>query len=58
MMNVIIVTHIMRPERLRLLVPATAPAIEANTIGTTMQNIMRIKIVPKKAILPAKVGYK
>ena len=56
MTKVTTVTHIIRPERARSLVPATAPAIDAKTIGTTIQNIMRMKIVPRNAILDENSG--
>ena len=56
MTNVTTVTHIIRPERARSLVFATAPAIDAKTIGTTMQNIRRMKIVPRNAMFEEKSG--
>ena len=44
------------PARLREPMLATDPAMEANTSGTTTQNIMLMKILPRNAMLPAKAG--
>ena len=44
------------PARLRLFILATAPAIEENTSGTTMQNIMLINTVPSGLIAVAADG--
>ena len=41
------VTPMILPARLRLSMLATAPAMEANTRGTTMQNIMLMNTVPR-----------
>ena len=56
--NVITVTHMIFPERARSFVLAIAPAIDPNTIGTTMQNMRRMKIVPKNAMFDEKPGQK
>ena len=41
------VTPIILPARLRLFILATALEMDANTKGTTMQNIMLMNTVPK-----------
>ena len=43
------------PARLRLFMVAMDPEIEANTMGTTMQNIILIKRVPRglRTVAPA-----
>ena len=41
------VTPMILPARLRLPILATAPAMDAKTMGTTMQNIMLMNTVPK-----------
>ena len=55
MMKVSTVVPIILPARLRLFMVAMEPAMEENTIGTTMQNIMLIKRVPKglRTVAPA-----
>ena len=54
--KLIMVTIMIFPALFRLLVPATAPAIEAKTIGTTIQNIIRMNKVPRNAIEWEKPG--
>jgi len=43
------------PARLRLSILATAPAMDANTMGTTMQNIILMNTVPRgfRMVAPA-----
>ena len=50
------VTPMILPARLRLPILATAPEMDANTRGTTMQNIILMNTVPKKLILLPKSG--
>ena len=50
------VTPIIFPALFRLFILATAPAMEANTMGTTTQNIMRINRSPKNLMPWAKSG--
>ena len=49
------VTPMIRPARLRLSILATALEMEANTMGTTMQNIMLMNTVPRglRTVAPA-----
>ena len=50
------VTPMILPARLRLCILATALEMDANTRGTTMQNIMLMNTVPRKLILLPKAG--
>ena len=52
------VTPMIFPARFRLSILATALEMEANTMGTTMQNIMLIKTVPRglRTVAPALVS--
>ena len=54
--NVAIVVPIILPARLRLFILATAPEMDANTSGTTMQNIMLINTVPAGLMTAAAFG--
>ncbi len=53
--NVPTVTPMILPARFRLCILATALEIEANTMGTTMQNIRLINTVPRgfRTVAPA-----
>ena len=56
MTKVATVVPMILPARWRLSIPAMDPAMEANTNGTTMQNIMLMNTLPRKAILWPKSG--
>jgi len=52
------VQPIILPARLLFFIPATAPAIDAKTRGTTIQNIILMKIVPmgSSAVAPGQTA--
>ena len=54
--KVSIVVPIIFPARRRLFIPATEPAIDANTSGTTTQNIIFINTVPRGFIAVPPLG--
>ena len=54
--NTATVTPMILPARRMLFMPATAPAMEANTSGTTTQNIMLMNTVPRGLMAAAASG--
>ena len=54
--KVTMVVPMILPARWRLSILATEPAMEANTRGTTMQNIRLMNTLPRKAIPWLKAG--
>ena len=56
MTKVATVVPMILPARWRLSIPAMDPAMEAKTSGTTMQNIMLMKTLPRKALLWPQAG--